>query len=39
MRLTAEAVQFLKRYRQFREGVEADMKRRFERSYPRKETS
>lgn len=39
MRLTDDARRFLKRYRQFRGALEGDLKRRFERSYPKKETS
>ncbi len=39
MRLTDDAKRFLKRYRQFRDALEGDMKRRFARSYPRQPTT
>jgi molybdate transport system regulatory protein len=39
MRLTEEAKRFLKRYRQFRNALEGDLKRQFERTYSKKETS
>jgi molybdate transport system regulatory protein len=39
MRLTEDARRFLKRYRRFRGALEGDMKRRFEHTYPKKETS
>jgi molybdate transport system regulatory protein len=38
-RLTEDARRFLKRYRRFRGALEGDMKRRFEHTYPKKETS
>jgi molybdate transport repressor ModE-like protein len=39
MRLTDDAKRFLKRYRQFRDALEGDMKRRFARSYPQQPTT
>jgi molybdate transport system regulatory protein len=39
MRLTEDARRFLRRYRRFRGALEGDMKRRFARTYPKKETS
>ena len=39
MRLTEDAKRFLKRYRQFRDALEGDMKRRFARSYPKQPTA
>jgi hypothetical protein len=39
MRLTDDARRFLTRYHRFRGALEGDMKRRFARSYGKKETS